>query len=74
MTERRFPAPWTLEPLDAGYKVVDANGQALAYVYGHAYPRDARIAKSLTLDDARRIMLCCEIFATTDLIGEGGER
>ena len=22
-----FPPPWTVEPLDAGYKVVDANGR-----------------------------------------------
>jgi hypothetical protein len=34
---------------------VDANGQSLAYVYGHADERNARIAKSLTLDEARRI-------------------
>jgi hypothetical protein len=27
---RRFPAPWTVETLDGGFKVVDANGQALA--------------------------------------------
>jgi hypothetical protein len=52
---RRFPPPWTIEPLDAGYKVVDTNKQTLAYVYGHADQRDAAIAKSLTLDEARRI-------------------
>jgi len=52
---RRFPAPWKVEPLDAGYKVVDANGQTLAYVYGLDDSRDARIAKSLTRDEARRI-------------------
>jgi hypothetical protein len=52
---RRFPPPWTIEPLDAGYKVVDSNGQTLAYVNGHADPRDAQVAKSLTLDEARRI-------------------
>jgi hypothetical protein len=34
---------------------VDANNQTLAYFYGHADPRDAEIAKSLTLDEARRI-------------------
>jgi hypothetical protein len=34
---------------------VDAKGQALAYVCGHANQRDAAIAKSLTLDEARRI-------------------
>jgi hypothetical protein len=29
--------------------------KALAYVYGHADPREAEIAKSLTLDEARRL-------------------
>ena len=53
---RRFPPPWTIEPLDAGYKVVDANGQTLAYVYGHVDSYDAGIAKSLTLDEARGIV------------------
>jgi 2-methylisocitrate lyase-like PEP mutase family enzyme len=52
---RRFPPPWTVEPLDAGYKVVDANGQVLAYVYGLDDSRDARIAKALTRVEARRI-------------------
>jgi hypothetical protein len=46
---RRFPQPWAIEELD-----VDANGQVLAYVYGLAVSRDARIVKSLTLDEARR--------------------
>jgi hypothetical protein len=50
---RRFPAPWTVEALDGGFKIVDANGQVLAYVYGHANERDAAIAKALTLDEAR---------------------
>ena len=70
---RRFPPPWTVEALDGGFKIVDANGQSLAYVYGHADERDAQVAKALTLDEARRIMLCCEIFGTADLLGEGGE-
>jgi hypothetical protein len=52
---RRFPPPWTIEPRDAGYKVVDANGQVLAYVYGVDDLRDARVANSLTRDEARRI-------------------
>jgi len=52
---RRFPPPWTVEPLDAGYKVLDANGQVLAYVYGLDDSGDARIANSLTRDEARRI-------------------
>ena len=49
------PPPWTVEALDGGFKVVDSNGQSLAYVYGHAEPRDAGIANALTLDEARRI-------------------
>ena len=43
MSERRFPPPWTIETLDGGFKVVDSNG-----------PRDAQVAKALTLDEARR--------------------
>jgi hypothetical protein len=31
---RHFPPPWTIEALDGGFKVVDANKQSLAYVYG----------------------------------------
>jgi hypothetical protein len=53
--KRHFPPPWKVEALDGGYKVVDANGQALAYCYGHADLRDAQTAKGLTLDEARRI-------------------
>ena len=52
---RRFPAPWTVEAIDAGFKVIDANGQALAYVYGHADKRDAQTGNGLTFDEARRI-------------------
>jgi hypothetical protein len=52
---RRFPAPRSVEAIDAGFKVVDANKQAVAYVYGYADSRDAGVAKGLTLDEARRI-------------------
>ena len=52
---RRFPPPWKVEALDGGFKIVDSKGQSLAYVYGHADPRDAGTAKALTLDEARRI-------------------
>ena len=52
---RRFPPPWTVEALDSGFKIVDANGQSLAYVYGLDNARNARIAKALTRDEARRI-------------------
>ena len=53
---RRFPSPWKTQPLDGGgFKIVDSQGQSLAYVYGHSDMRDAQIAKGLTLDEARRI-------------------
>jgi len=64
---RRFPSPWTVEALDSGFKVIDANGQSLAYVYGHADVRDAQIAKGLTLDEARRI--ASNIAKLTELLG-----
>lgn len=35
--------------------MVDATGQALAYVHGHTTQADADAAKGLTLDEARRI-------------------
>ena len=49
---------------------MDANGQALAYVYGHADPRDAEIAKALTLDEARRI--ASNIAKLPTLLSKGG--
>ena len=52
---RRFPPPWRVRKTLGGYKVVDANGQALAYVYGRESPNAADAAKGLTLDEARRI-------------------
>jgi len=55
MTDRRFPPPWTVEKLPGGFKVVDAQGQSLAYVYSRDSEADARIAKVLTEDEARRI-------------------
>jgi hypothetical protein len=49
---RRFPRPWTVEAIDGGFKVGDANKQAVAYVYGHPDKREAEIAGSMTLDQA----------------------
>ena len=51
---RRFPPPWTVEQIPGGYKVIDANGQSLAYVYGRETKADADIAHVLT-NEARRI-------------------
>ena len=66
---RRFPALWTVEVIDAGFKVIDANGQTLAYVYGYANQRDAGVANALTLDEARRI--AANIAKLPSLLGKG---
>ena len=66
---RRFPPPWTVEAIDAGFKVIDSNGQSLAYVYGYADPRDAGVANALTLDEARRI--ASNIAKLPKLLGKG---
>ena len=55
MKDRRFPAPWTVEQIPGGYKVLDDNGQSLAYVYGRETKADADIAKVLSMDEARHI-------------------
>jgi len=53
MTSRRFPAPWQIGQIPGGLKVLDANGQALAYVY--AREERADVAGALTFDEARRV-------------------
>ena len=52
---RRFPPPWTVEKIAGGFKVLDANGQSLAYVYSCETKDAANIAGVLTEDEARRI-------------------
>ena len=52
---RRFPPPWQVEQTPGGFKVLDASGQALIYVYARETPNEANIAGVLTFDEARRI-------------------
>ena len=52
---RRFPPFWSVEQIPGGYKVLDTNGQALAYVYGRETRADADTANVLTMDEARRM-------------------
>ena len=47
--------PWTVEKIPGGFKVIDANGQSLAYVYSRENASDAHMRKVLTEDEARRI-------------------
>jgi hypothetical protein len=55
VTVRRFPPAWSVEQIPGGFKVVDATGQALAYLYGRETREKADTAKVLTMDEARRI-------------------
>jgi hypothetical protein len=52
---RRLPPPWQVEQTPGGFKVLDANGQALAYIYARETKAEADIAGVLTFDEARRI-------------------
>lgn len=54
-SRRRIPAPWTVEQIPGGYKVLDGNSQALNYIYARHTKAQADIAKVLTFDEARRI-------------------
>jgi hypothetical protein len=69
MTSRRFPAPWRADKIPGGYVVRDAKGQALAYLYSRDSEADARQAKVLTADEARRIAL--NIARLPELLGKG---
>jgi hypothetical protein len=57
---RQFPAPWRADKVPGGYVVRDTTGQAgqaLVYLYGRETEADARQAKVLTNDEARRIAI-----------------
>jgi hypothetical protein len=60
MSSRRFPPPWKVEQTPGGFKVLDANGQALVYVYARETRDQADMANVLTFDEARRsCRQCC---------------
>jgi hypothetical protein len=62
---RRLPPPWHAEKFSGGYLVRDANGFAVAYVYGRSteaeaieakqMTMEAIEAKQMTMDEARRV-------------------
>jgi hypothetical protein len=68
MTSRRFPPPWHADPMPGGYVVRDANGQALAYLYSRDNEAEARQAKLLSKDEARRI--AANIARLPELLGK----
>jgi len=49
---RRFPAQWSVEKIAGGFKVLDANGQSLAYVCSRETKDAANIAGVLIEDEA----------------------
>ncbi len=62
MRPRRFPAPRKVQQIPGGYKVLDASGQSLAYVYGRKTKADAT-------DEARRV--ASNIAKVPKLLGKG---
>jgi hypothetical protein len=65
---RRFPGPWHADPMPGGCVVRDANGQTLAFVYSRDNEDEARQAKVLTKDEARRIAV--NIARLPELLGK----
>ena len=64
---RRIPPPWRTDRTPHGYVVRDANGQELAYIYSRENEDEARQAKVLTKDEARRIA----VNTLPELLGKG---
>ena len=52
---RRLPASWHADKFSGGYVVRDANGFAVAYVYGRSTETEAIEAKQMTMDEAPNI-------------------
>ena len=66
--DRRFPPPWRADKIPGGYVFRDANGQALVYIYSRDNEDEARQAKVLTKDEARRIAV--NVARLPDLLGK----
>jgi len=54
-TTRRFPASWTAVELEEAFRIEDANGFPLAYVYFADDPERRSVTGRMSKDEARRI-------------------
>jgi hypothetical protein len=68
-SSRASPRPGAPTKVAGGYVVRDATGQALAYLYARENEAEARQAKVLTSDEARRIAI--NIARLPELLGKG---
>lgn len=67
---RRMPAPWRVEQIPGGFRVADADGKALAYVYATDLQSEIDRGASLTWDEARRV--AANIARLPDLLAARG--
>jgi hypothetical protein len=51
----RFPPPWRLDDVPGGYRVTDAHGRPLAYVYGVDGGARSALPDALTPAEARAL-------------------
>ena len=56
-TTRRFPAPWTAVELQESFRIEDAKGFPLAYVYFADDPERRSVTGRMSRDEARRIAI-----------------
>jgi hypothetical protein len=52
MSSRSFPAPWSVVDIPGGFRVQDASGNALCYLYSWDDPSAGHQADVLTRDEA----------------------
>jgi hypothetical protein len=56
-TARRFPAPWTVVELQESFRIEDAKGFPLAYVYFADDRERQNVTGRMSRDEARRIAI-----------------